>query len=111
MRKGIVAGLALSLLLVGACSSDSNGGGTSSGTIDCDNAKSKCPNDPPLDPALCKQLTNDPKCGKVFTAALLCIGDHQTCKSDGTTDTSVSDRECASQQAAAAQCSPADGGP
>src|SRR5690242_16294559 len=98
MLKGIAVGFVLSMMFAASCSSsnsDNSGGG--SNTFDCDNAKSKCPNDPPLPPATCKAAINDPKCGKVFLDVFLCIGAHQTCKDDGTTDTAVTDRECASQ--------------
>ena len=109
MLKGIVA-LAFSMMLVASCGNSSEPGGGGSNTFDCDNAKSKCANDPPLDAALCKRVTTDPQCGKVFTDVFLCIGEHQTCLGDGTTDQSVSNRECATQMSAAQQCSPADGG-
>jgi hypothetical protein len=107
MLKGIIAALALSMMLVASCSSSDSSG---SNAFDCDNAKSKCANDPPLDPALCKRVINDANCGTVFLDVFLCIGTHQTCLADGTTDQTVTARECAAQQSAAEKCSPADGG-
>ena len=107
MLKGIAALLVLATMLVASCSSSESSG---SNTFSCDTAKSKCPNDPPLDPALCKSVIGDPSCGNVFMAFFLCIGDHQSCLADGTTDQSVTERECAKQQMAAEQCSPADAG-
>jgi hypothetical protein len=108
MLKGIAASLVLSLMLVASCSSSGSSG--SSDTFSCDNAKSKCPNDPPLDPVYCKKATEEPNCGSLVLNMFKCIGAHQTCLADGTTDQSVSQRECASEFNAVANCTPADGG-
>jgi len=106
MRQAIALGLALSMMLVAGCSSsdsDSNG-------FSCDTAKSKCQNDPPLDVAFCKRAIGDANCSDVYMKAFLCIGAHQTCLPDGTTDESVIARECANEQKAAEACIPSDAG-
>ena len=102
MLKGIGFGLALTMMLVASCSSSDSG--DSSITFSCDNAKSKCENDPPLPADECKKAIGDPKCGSVFMAFFLCIGEHQVCLPDGTTDTGAWGRACAMQQNAVAQC-------
>jgi hypothetical protein len=107
MLKAIAAALALSMLLVASCSSSESGDPKA---FSCDTAKSKCANDPPFDPAICKMVVGHAECGKVFMAYLSCVGAHQTCLADGTTDQAVSARECAKEETAANDCSPADGG-
>jgi hypothetical protein len=101
MFKAIAAGLAITMLLVAGCSSDPD---ESSDPFSCDNAKSKCPNDPPLPAAECKEALGHPTCGNAAMAFFLCIGQHQTCLSDGTTDQNTTLRECAMQQTAVEQC-------
>lgn len=103
MLKGIAAGFALSMMLVAGCTSSDS---SDSNTFNCDTAKSKCPNDDPPDRAQCKQIIGDPTCGTVFLGFLLCLGAHQTCLADGTTDVDASARECAPQQKAAEDCVP-----
>jgi len=108
MLKAIAAGLALTMLLVAGCSSDPD---ESSNAFSCDNAKSKCPNDPPLPAAECKEALGHPTCGNAAMAFFLCIGQHQTCLPDGTTDQNTTLRECAMQQTAVEQCfGPGDAG-
>ena len=101
MLKALAAGLVLTMLLAAGCSSDSD---TSSNSFSCDNAKSKCPNDPPLPVAECKEALGHATCGGAALAFFLCLGAHQTCLPDGTTDESVTARECAMQQTAVQQC-------
>jgi hypothetical protein len=101
MLKRIAAAFALSMMLVASCS---NSDSTDSNGFSCDTAKSSCPGDPPLDPAECKRIVGDPTCGNVFMDFFLCVGVHQKCLDDGTTDQSVTARECAAQQNAAIQC-------
>jgi hypothetical protein len=105
MLKGIAAGLALFLIIVAGCSSSS--GSTES---ICDNPKSKCPNDKPLDSAECKKQIGDSHCGKAWEKLFKCIGEHQTCLSDGTTDQTVSQRECAAEFSGVQTCAVGDGG-
>ncbi len=107
MLKRIVAGLAFSMMLVSSCSSSESDNSKSF----CDTAKSKCPNDPPVDPALCKAIIGDAMCGGVFMTFLICGAANQTCRPDGTTDEEAVTRQCAKERAAAEQCSPLDGGP
>jgi hypothetical protein len=106
MLKRIVTGLALSMMLIASCSSSES----SDSKGFCDNAKSKCPNDPPLDAELCKRLIGDSRCGSVYMNFFLCVGAHQACLADGTTDESATTRECGNEQNAAVQCADADGG-
>jgi hypothetical protein len=101
MIKGIAALLALTMLAASCSSSESS---DSPQGFSCDNNKSKCPNDPPLPTEECKQSTGHPTCGKLVVDFFLCVGLHQTCLGDGTTDISVWMRECASQYAAVNQC-------
>jgi hypothetical protein len=101
MLKAIAAGLALTMTLVAGCSSDSEG---SQNAFSCENAKSKCPNDPPLPVAECKEALGHPKCGNVVLALFICIGEHQTCASDGTTDQDATERACSMQANAVRQC-------
>lgn len=107
MRQGIVIGLVLAMMAVASCG-DSD---SSDSSFSCDDVKSKCPNDEPFDPNVCRIVVGHPTCGNVFVAFLRCVGDHQTCTADGKTDETVTDRECASEKAAAEQCgNTVDGG-
>ncbi|HMI83632.1 MAG TPA: hypothetical protein VK550_06025 [Polyangiaceae bacterium] len=107
MLKRIIAGLSLSLVLVASCSSSES---NDPKPFSCDTAQSQCPNDQPPDREECKRILGDPTCGNVFLTFLLCLGAHQTCRADGTTDEMASARECGSQQAAAEKCAGVDGG-
>jgi hypothetical protein len=108
MFKAIAAGLIVTMLLVAACSSNSE---DSPSGFSCETAKSKCPNDGPLPVEECKRALGHPTCGNQVMALFLCLGEHQTCASDGTTDQSVTERACAMQISAVSQCDPAiDGG-
>jgi hypothetical protein len=75
MQRGIVAALALSMMLVASCSSSES---NDQSEFPCDTAKSKCANDPPFDPDDCKKIVGDAQCGRVFVDFLLCAGLHST---------------------------------
>ena len=102
MLKVIAAGLVLTTLLVAGCSSDPET--SKPDTSACDNAKSKCPNDPPPPVAECKDALSHPTCGNAALAFFVCGAEHQTCTSDGTTDQSAIERACAMQLTAAQKC-------
>jgi hypothetical protein len=106
MLKAIAAGFVLLTMLAAGCSSDSD----PPAGFSCDNAKSKCPNDPPFPPAECKAALGHPTCGNAFMTFFLCVGEHQTCLADGTTDTTVTERECAMEDSALTQCLSMDAG-
>lgn len=118
----IAALLVSCLMLAASCSSDpvgatSDGGGGSGGSggaggsgigdasdaFSCD-AKSKCPNDATRNVAQCEQMRTHPTCGPIFLKFMKCIGDHQVCKDDGTTDIPVWMAACVAEQAENAQC-------
>jgi hypothetical protein len=103
MRKVITAVFAVTMMAAASCSSSDSDGGSKT-TFSCDDPKSKCPNDEPLDPATCKRIVEEPTCGDLMLQMFLCIGEHQTCLADGTTDQSVSERECSAEMSAAVRC-------
>ncbi len=122
MRTTIASLLALTIVVAAGCSDDSSGGTPDGGSpgdgssgapdaFSCETAKSACPNDEPFPVDACKLALNHPMCGQSYLRFIMCIGDHQVCKSDGTTDVDAWKVHCASQQAAVNQCfGPLDGG-
>ena len=120
--KRIAALLVASFMLAASCSSDpvestgdggggTGGGGGSDGAAGGDasemfscEARSKCPADQPRNVAQCEQMRTHPTCGAVFLKFMKCIGDHQVCKDDGTTDIPAWMSQCMTEQAENAQC-------
>lgn len=122
MRKGIASLFAVTIILAVGCSDDSNGGTPDSGSpndgasgspdaFSCETAKSKCPADPPFPVNECNLALNHPMCGQSYFRFIMCIGDHQVCKTDGTTDVDAWMVHCGSEQTEVNQCfGPRDGG-
>ncbi|MET0592377.1 MAG: hypothetical protein ABW133_06740, partial [Polyangiaceae bacterium] len=78
-------------------------GGDASDMFSCE-AKSKCPADSARNVAQCEQMRTHPTCSTVFLKFMKCIGDHQVCKADGTTDIPAWMEHCMTEQAENAQC-------
>ena len=102
MFKGIGVAIVLALALGAGCSdSEPDNGGAS---FSCEGAKSKCPNDGPLDVQTCKTALQDPYCSVPFALWLKCAADKQLCGPDGETDVEATRNACLSQTQAAEQC-------
>ena len=100
-------GLGLVLLtsaLAASCSSDSD---EQQNSFSCKTAKSGCAKDraPTADEiSACDKALADPKCGNLYTTALVCLAQNQVCAADGTTDQEKTRAKCQSELNAAEPC-------